>query len=237
MSQDFYKTFVTGESAQTTMGNLINKSVDALRTSFSGTSTPPSGETVQFQWWADTSAGILKLRNEADADWIDVYDFSNSAILINPSQITSGMIDDLARKPTLIEGEDIGPASCTIKTKSSSGALPMMSLDLFDEIPGLGTLVGAGWVSVLRYKIYVPVDVEMLYVLGLQKTCNLRFVLGALTSTEAGIVDPGPAWGSEAELDVSAISGWQDFDIQLESSTVGPVEWGGVEGLSSRWGD
>lgn len=234
MSQDFYGTWLSGESAQTTMGNLIDESLDALRTKFSGTPTP--GGTVQFQWWADTSAGLLKLRNEADSDWIAVYDFSNSAILINDAQITALKIDNLARKPTLIEGEGIGPDTCTIKTKSSSGSLPMIPNELFNLVASLGDLALAGWQAVLVTRIYVPVDVEMLYVVGRQETCNLRFVLGALTSTEAGIITPGPSWGSEASLDVSAISGWQDFDIQCFSSE-GGAPWGGIKGISARWGD
>jgi hypothetical protein len=216
------------------MSNLIDESLDALRSKFSGAGTPTS--TVQFEWWADTSAGILKLRNEADADWISVYDFSNSAILINDDQITALKIAGAARKPTLIEGEDIGPATCSIKTKPSSGALPMYCDELFSLVSSLGDLSLAGWQTVLDTKIYVPSDVEMLYALAKQETCNMRFIVGAVNSTEAGIVDPGPSWGSEASLDVSALSGWQTFAIQA-FSTQGSAPWGGIKGLSARWGD
>lgn len=234
MSQDFHKLYITSESAQTTMGNLINQSLDALRTSFSGSTTP--SETIQFQWWSDTSTGILKLRNETNTDWIEVYDFNNSAVLINDDQIAAIKIANIARKPTLIEGEDIGPATCAIKTKSSSGGLPMYCNELFNLVASLGDLSLAGWQTVITTRIYVPTDVEMLYVVARQETCDMRFIVGALTSTLAGVVDPGPSWGSEASLDVSTISGWQDFDIQ-GSTNQGGAPWGGIKGVSARWGD
>lgn len=47
----------------------------ALKSCFSGPSSPPN--PVAGMWWYDTTANILKLRNEANNAWLDVYDFAN----------------------------------------------------------------------------------------------------------------------------------------------------------------
>jgi hypothetical protein len=43
---------------------------DALRANWSGATEPAS--RVPFQFWADTTAGVLKMRNAANTDWVVV---------------------------------------------------------------------------------------------------------------------------------------------------------------------
>lgn len=47
----------------------------ALKSCFSGATAPPN--PVAGMWWYDTTANILKLRNEANNAWLNVYDFAN----------------------------------------------------------------------------------------------------------------------------------------------------------------
>lgn len=53
----------------------IRNNFAALKSCFSGPSSPPN--PVAGMWWYDTTANILKLRNEANNAWLDVYDFAN----------------------------------------------------------------------------------------------------------------------------------------------------------------
>ena len=48
----------------------------ALKSAFSGATTPSN--LVAGMWWYDTTANILKLRNEANDAWQSVWDFANN---------------------------------------------------------------------------------------------------------------------------------------------------------------
>ena len=47
----------------------------ALKSCFSGASAPSN--PVAGMWWYDTTANMLKIRNEANNAWLNVYDFAN----------------------------------------------------------------------------------------------------------------------------------------------------------------
>ena len=48
----------------------------ALKSAFSGETTPAN--TVAGMWWYDTTAHILKVRNEANNAWLSVWDLANN---------------------------------------------------------------------------------------------------------------------------------------------------------------
>lgn len=70
----------------------INQNFAALKSAFSGATTPAN--TVAGQWWYDTTAHILKVRNEANSAWLSVWDLANNKpIIANLSdEITGAMI-------------------------------------------------------------------------------------------------------------------------------------------------
>ena len=53
----------------------IRNNFAALKSCFSGSSSPPN--PVAGMWWYDTTANMLKIRNEANDAWLNVYDFAN----------------------------------------------------------------------------------------------------------------------------------------------------------------
>jgi hypothetical protein len=233
MSQVFNPVFNPADVVFDTMLEAIDENFDAIRTKFSGTSEPT--QRVQYQWWFDESIGILKLRNATNSAWLDFYDINTEEILLKDGQVTQEKIDIAARKPSLIEGQAIGPASCTIKTKFTGVSIPGYPQQLFDMISGFGRIDSTGWFSLISTRIYVPDDAEMFYVTAKQETCKMRFVIGSSISTESDPV-PGPAWGDETSLDVSSLNGWQDLEIQGFSSEFFPP-YGGFSGIVSRWGE
>ena len=64
----------------------------ALKSAFSGATEPVN--TVAGMWWFDTTANILKLRNEANNAWQSVWDFANNKPVITnlSNEITDAMI-------------------------------------------------------------------------------------------------------------------------------------------------
>lgn len=74
MSQNSTVLPTTGTLPGLTLVQDINQAIDTLATHFSGPSAPAS--PVAYQFWADTTAGILKQRNAANNAWIDVCDLS-----------------------------------------------------------------------------------------------------------------------------------------------------------------
>lgn len=60
----------------------INSALQALASNSLGTSAPST--TYAGQWWYDSSAAILKLRNSANSAWIDVGIFSSGSFVPFP---------------------------------------------------------------------------------------------------------------------------------------------------------
>jgi hypothetical protein len=60
----------------------INSALQSLASNSLGTSAPST--TYAGQWWYDSSAAILKLRNSANSAWIDVGIFSSGSFVPFP---------------------------------------------------------------------------------------------------------------------------------------------------------
>lgn len=65
----------------------INSQLDAIVSNNSGSTEP--GTTYSYQWWADTTANKLKMRDGANSSWIVVGDLDTTnfglADLVSPS--------------------------------------------------------------------------------------------------------------------------------------------------------
>jgi len=92
MSQDYSDdVFGTTQQVQTNM-QQIEDNFAALKSAFSGTSSPP--DPIGGMWWLDTTTHLLKVRNEANNAWLSVWDMANNKpIIANLSnEITGAMI-------------------------------------------------------------------------------------------------------------------------------------------------
>lgn len=92
MAQDFTDNFYdSSHVAHTDMGNAEDN-FTALKSSFSGTSAPSN--TVAGMFWYDTTANMLKIRNEADIAWQSIWDFGNNRIPTIPNDfVVSAMLN------------------------------------------------------------------------------------------------------------------------------------------------
>ena len=73
----------------------INSVLDAIVSNNSGATAP--GTTFAFQWWADTTANQLKIRNSANDDWITLRELDGTLLIEDGAVGTPGLAfaDDL----------------------------------------------------------------------------------------------------------------------------------------------
>lgn len=92
--------FASDHQGLTDLQNIENN-FQCLKTAFSGDSAPSSPSAGQ--WWYDTLNNILKIRNEANSAWIDVYDFGND-------QVASGKVKTASLADGALSADTTGRA-------------------------------------------------------------------------------------------------------------------------------
>lgn len=146
MSQTFTEDcFAGGHVAQTDMQNIENNFA-ALKSCFSGSSAPSN--LVAGMWWFDTTDNILKLRNEANDAWLNVYDFANQVsygakgITITAGTGLSGG-GELTTNRTISHGSHTGDVTGTGALTLADGIVKQTKLDVSEQsqsydIPNIG---------------------------------------------------------------------------------------------------
>ena len=73
----------------------LNNVLAAIQSNNSNSSSPAT--TVSYQWWADTNAGVMKLRNSSNNDWIEIFQLDGTLTLEDGSVSTPALSfrDDL----------------------------------------------------------------------------------------------------------------------------------------------
>lgn len=75
----------------------LNNALDAIASNNSGSSEPST--TFAYEWWIDTSANVLKLRNSANNAWITLplsitaSNETSGALTVNGNLTTTGILD------------------------------------------------------------------------------------------------------------------------------------------------
>jgi len=67
----------------------LNNALAAIVSNNSGSSEP--GTTYAFQWWADTNASQLKLRNAANDDWVVIQELDGTMLMENGTVGSPGL--------------------------------------------------------------------------------------------------------------------------------------------------
>ena len=92
MSQTYVDDCYGSAHTATTDLQAFEDNFAALKSAFSGATEPAN--TVAGMWWFDTTAHILKLRNEANNAWQSVWDLANNKPVITnlSAEITDTMV-------------------------------------------------------------------------------------------------------------------------------------------------
>ena len=76
MSQHDY---VIDNASGATVRSDLNNALAAIVSNNSGATAPST--TYAYQWWADTTTGLLKRRNAANSAWVSVMDLAGGLII------------------------------------------------------------------------------------------------------------------------------------------------------------
>ena len=67
----------------------LNNALAAVQSNNSNSSSPAT--TVAYQWWADTSAGVMKIRNAANNAWIELFELDGTLTIEDGSKTACGL--------------------------------------------------------------------------------------------------------------------------------------------------
>jgi len=67
----------------------LNNALAAIQSNNSNSSSPAT--TVAYQWWADTTNGVLKIRNSSNNDWVELLQLDGTITLENGSASTPAL--------------------------------------------------------------------------------------------------------------------------------------------------
>jgi len=123
LSQDYtVDCFATDHQVQTDMLN-IEKNFECLRSTFSGSAAPSN--IIAGMWWFDTNTNILKLRNEANSAWLNIWDFANNKPCSAFRNLGTGAADACAGNDSRLSNQRV-PTSASVsqsKLKTSTGSV------------------------------------------------------------------------------------------------------------------
>jgi len=122
-----YTTITSGQSLAASLA-LLNNNFDTLRDKFAGL-TDGAITPVAYQWWLDTTAGKLKIRNAANSAWVDVGDPATSNLghlRVDGSLAMTGALDFGTNKGiNLVDPTNPQDAATIAKLKSSSAKIKL----------------------------------------------------------------------------------------------------------------
>ena len=102
MSQTYTDDCYSLGMQATTSLQAFEDNFAALKSAFSGATAP--GNTVAGMWWYDTTAHILRVRNEDNTAWLSVWDLANNKPVVAnivPADFAAAMKDAAAGTASL----------------------------------------------------------------------------------------------------------------------------------------
>jgi len=113
MSQDYTDDcFDPSHAAQTDMAN-IEKNFSALKSAFSGTSQPSN--VVPGMWWLDTNTHRVKIRNETNSAWLEIWNMQNNKPVI------TNLSNDISLNMMAVSTKDQVAGTASLRTLGPGG--------------------------------------------------------------------------------------------------------------------
>lgn len=195
--------FVIANANGATVRADINSALQSLASASSGATAP--GTTYNNQFWFDTTADILKIRDEANANWVNVASLVGTTwVPYSNGALAGTMANQNAASLTsnLVAGS--GVSFVASQTAITSGTPNFATMGNFVTLSGTATAntlgtVQAGFLGVIHYGVAVTV-VHNATSRILPTGSNINFVAG------------------DVEFVVSLGSGnWRTVNVQLAS--------------------
>ncbi len=138
----------------------INSALQALASLSGGSSAP--GTTYANQWWFDTTNDILKIRDEANANWVNAFSlvgttwipYSNGAVLGTMANLAyAGINQNLVMSSKHVAFASTSVSSGTPDFATSGNVVTLSSTATANT---LGT-VQAGFIGVIHYGVAITI--------------------------------------------------------------------------------
>jgi len=121
MSQN---TLVIADGTGSEVLGYLNDAFDTVATLNSGSAAP--AETYAFMWWADTSAGLLKIRNAANTAWVTVGTLASTNLGLIPTTAIGSSVQaydaDTAKTDT-VQAFTAAQRGTPVSLSSSAGSI------------------------------------------------------------------------------------------------------------------
>jgi hypothetical protein len=235
MSQTYYDDcFVSTDVGQVDMAK-VETNFAAHKSSFSGASAPSN--PVAGMFWFDTTANVLKLRNEANTAWHSIWDFANNrvpdgAVTINSISGLTAAIADIntacdgstaknshthaasSLTGTMTSGVHGSPQLCSGVTSVGKGITLLSQAFVVPE--------GSSWGSLYApcghiFRVYVPVASTVAYsltALGLGTGRSASFRINGGTTRNLSLSSDG-VWLNSSEYTTTVNTGWQNISAEV----------------------
>ena len=121
MSQN---TLVIADGTGSEVLGYLNDAFDTVATLNSGSAEPT--ETYAFMWWADTTTGLLKIRNAADTDWVTVGTLASANLGLIPTTAIGSTVqayDADTAKTDVVQSFSAAQRGSTSALTSSGGSI------------------------------------------------------------------------------------------------------------------
>jgi hypothetical protein len=166
----------------------INAQLSAIVSNNSGATEPST--TYAYQWWADTSSGLLKLRNAANSAWLEVGTLASANLGLATAGANSD-ITSLSGLTTALTESQGGTGSTTglygFKNRIINGQFQIAQRATSATIT-VGSTIAAGYSTVDRFYAYCTgANVTAAQVAGSGNTKNRFQITGAGSVTAVGI--------------------------------------------------
>lgn len=184
----------------------IRNNFAALKSCFSGPTAPPN--PVAGMWWYDTTANMLKLRNEANSAWLNVYDFANQRVPL------ALLATNCSR--TVLAGNGISVSGNLSSGNVTVNIAPAIYAQLQDYTAGTRYL----WTSLTREYRATTTTLSKVFELRLDRggTLRITFTIAGFVNAKARIYRNGSAVGTlrtaatMSDTYTQDISGWSAGD-------------------------
>ena len=121
MSQN---TLVIADGTGAEVLAALTEAFDTVATLNSGSAAP--AETYPFMWWADTTTGLLKIRNAADTDWVTVGTLASANLGLIPTSAIGSTVqsyDPDTAKTDVVQSFTAAQRGASSALTSSGGSI------------------------------------------------------------------------------------------------------------------
>ena len=247
MSQSWTEnSFASTNVAQTDLQNMENNFI-TLKTMFSGSTAPTSPSS--WQPWGDSTNHILKIRNEANNAWIDVFDMTTQAVIKCKQSVIAGnglsgggqLTTSVTINHAAHTGDVTGSSALTISTDvvDPSNCYPGTLQVIADSVSTSITWKTVAWTDLANYKIKCPSGPTLLRFYAKANRgaaeCSIRFLVDGVSTGSNATIATASSWFDLGTADMSSATPGSLYDVKIQGTNDSSNTNPRIESVSAWW--